>query len=80
MFMSNISLFHKFYNLAAILNTLAHFSQTQPEMHIYLNFYVRTHHKDLKKPYVIDVHSRWHLAPSVAGHLVILIFDMFVNN
>ena len=49
MFMSNISFFHKFDNLAAILNILAYFSQTQPEMHVYPDFYVRTHHKDLKK-------------------------------
>ena len=49
MFMANISFFHKFDNLAAILNRLAYFNQTQQEMHVYLNFYVRTHHKDLKK-------------------------------
>ena len=49
MFMANISFFHKFNNLVAILNILAYFYQTQPEMHVYLNFYVRTHHKDLKK-------------------------------
>ena len=67
--MANISFFHKFDNLAAILNILAYFSQTQPEMHVYLNFYVRTHHKDSKKPYVINVNSRWHLAPSEAGLL-----------
>ena len=48
MFMANISFFHKFENLAAILNILAYFSQTQPEMHVYLNFHVRTHHKDSK--------------------------------
>ena len=65
--MVNISFFHKFDNLAAILNVLAYFSQTQPEMHVYLNFYVRTHHKDLKKTYVINVHYRWHLDPFVAG-------------
>ena len=65
--MANISFFHKFDNLAAILNILAYFSQTQPEMHVYLNLYVPTHHKDSKKPYVINVHSRWHLAPSEAG-------------
>ena len=62
-------IFYKFDNLAAILNILAYSSQTQPEMHVYLNFYVRTHHVDLKKPYVINVHSRWHLAPSEAGLL-----------
>ena len=45
-FMANISFFHKFDNLAAILNILANFSQTQPEMHVYLNFYIHTHHKD----------------------------------
>ena len=68
MFMANISFFHKkFDNLPAIFNILAYFSQTQPEMHVYLNFYVRTHHKDSKKPYVINVHSRWLLAPSEAG-------------
>ena len=67
MFMANISYFHKFDNLAAILNILAYFRQTQPEMHVYLNFYVRTHNKDYKKPYGINVHSRWHLAPSEAG-------------
>ena len=50
MFMANISSFHKFDNLAAILNILAYFSQTQPEMHVHLNFYVHTHHKDSKKP------------------------------
>ena len=33
-------------------------------MHVYLNFYVHTHYKNSKKPYVINVHSRWHLAPS----------------
>ena len=71
MFMANISFFHKFDNLAEILNILAHFSQTHPEMHVYLNFYVRTHHKDSKKPYVNDVHSRWHIAPSEAGLLVV---------
>ena len=65
--MANISFFHKFDHLAAILNILANFSQTQPEMHVYLNCYVPTHHKDAKKPYVINVHSRWHLAPSEAG-------------
>ena len=59
--------FHKFGNLAAILNISAYFSQTQPEMPVYLNFYVCTHHKDSKKPYLINVHSRWHLAPSEAG-------------
>ena len=37
-------------NLAAILNKLAYFSQAQPEMHVYLKFYVFTHHKDSKKP------------------------------
>ena len=67
MFMANISFFHKFDNVAVILNILAYFSQTQPEMHVYLIFYARTHHKDSKKPYVINVHSRWHLAPSEAG-------------
>ena len=67
MFMANISFFHKFDNLAAILNILAYFIQTQSVMHVYLNFYVRTHHKDSKKPYVINVYSRWHLAPSEAG-------------
>ena len=46
--MANISFFHKFDNLAAILNILAYSSQTQPEMHVYLNFYVHTHHKDSK--------------------------------
>ena len=46
---------------------LAYFCQTQPEMHVYLIFYVRTHHKDSEKPYVINDHSRWHLAPSEAG-------------
>ena len=46
MFMANISFVHKFDNLAAILNILAYFIQTQPEMHVYLNFYVRTPHKD----------------------------------
>ena len=66
-FMANISFFHKFDNSAAILNILAYFSQAQPEMLVYLNFYVRTHHKDSKKPYVINVHSRWHLAPAEAG-------------
>ena len=55
--MANISFSHKFDNLAAILNILAYFSQTQPEMHVYLNFYVRTHHEDSKKPYAINVHS-----------------------
>ena len=44
MFMANISFFPKFNNLAAILNILAYLSQTQPEMHVYLNFYVRAHH------------------------------------
>ena len=48
--MTDISLFHKFDNLAAILNILAYFSQTQPKMHVYLNFYVRAHHKNSKKP------------------------------
>ena len=67
MFMANKSFFHKFDNLAAILNILAYFSKTQPEMHVYLNFYVHTDHKDSEKPYVINVHSRWHLAPSEAG-------------
>ena len=65
--MTNISFFHKFDNLAAILNILAYFSQTQPEMHVFLNVYVRTYHKDSKIPYVINVHSMWHLAPSEAG-------------
>ena len=36
-------------------------------MHVYLIFYVRTHHKDFRKPYVINVLSRWHLAKSEAG-------------
>ena len=67
MFLANISFFHKFDNLAAILNILAYFSQTQPEMHVYPNCYVRTCHKDSKKTYVINVQSRWHLAPSEAG-------------
>ena len=67
MFMANISFLHKFENLAAILNILAYFCQTQPEMHVYLNFYAHTHHKDSQKPYVINVHSRWHLAPSETG-------------
>ena len=48
MCMANISFFHKFDNFAAILNLLAYFGQTQPEMHVYLNFYVRTHHNDSK--------------------------------
>ena len=74
--MANMSFLNKFDNFAAILNILAYFSQTQPEMHVYLNFYVQTHHKDSKKPYVINVHSRWHLAPSEAGlNRVFLIFD-----
>ena len=38
MFIANIAFFHKFDNFAAILNILAYFSQTQPEMHVYLNF------------------------------------------
>ena len=67
MFMANILFFHKFDNLAAILNILAYLGQTQPEMLVFLNFYVHTHHKDSKKPYVINVHSRWQLAPSEAG-------------
>ena len=46
MCMANISFFHKFDHLAAILNILAYFSQTQSEMHVYPIFYVRTHHKD----------------------------------
>ena len=46
MFKANISFFHKFDNLAAILNILAYFSQTQPVIHVYLNLYVHTHHKD----------------------------------
>ena len=76
MFMANISsFFHKFDNLAVILNILAYFSQTQPEIHVYLNFYVRTHHKDSTKPYVIIVHSMWHLTPSEAG--LIDVFIMF---
>ena len=70
MFIANISFFHKFDNLAAILNLLAYFTKTQPEMHVYLDFYVCTHHKYSKKPYVIKVHSRLHLAPSEAGLLV----------
>ena len=53
-FMANISFLHKFDNLAAILNILAYFSQTHPEMHVYLIFYVRANHKDSKKPYVIN--------------------------
>ena len=57
----------QFDNLAAVLNILVHFSQTQPEMHVYMNFHVRTHHNDSKKTYVNNVHSRWHLAPSEAG-------------
>ena len=72
MLMANISFFHKFDNLPAILNILAYISQTQPEMHLYLNFYVRTHHKNSKKSYVINVHSRWHLAPSAAGLCVVM--------
>ena len=48
-------------------NTFKALFDTKPEMHIYLNFYVRTHHKDSKKPYVINVLSRWHLAPSEAN-------------
>ena len=36
MFMANISFFHKPDNLAAILNILAYFSQTQPEMHVWI--------------------------------------------
>ena len=71
MFMANIAFFHKFYNLAAISNILAYFIQTQPEMHVYLIFYARTHHKDSKNPYVINVHSRWHLALSEAGLLLL---------
>ena len=56
MFKANISFFHKFDNLAAILNILAYFRQTQPEMHVYLNCYVHTHHMDAKKTYGINVH------------------------
>ena len=46
MFIANISFFYKFDNLAAILNIIAYYIQAQPEMHVYLNFYVRTHHKE----------------------------------
>ena len=70
MFIANISFFHKFDNLAAILNLLAYFTRTQPEMHVYLDFYVCTHHKYSKKPYVTKVHSRLHLAASEAGLLM----------
>ena len=66
-FMANISFFHKFDDLAAILNILAYFSRPQPEMHVYLNCYARTHHKDWKKPYVNNIQFRCHLAPSEAG-------------
>ena len=41
-------------------------------MYVYVNFYVRRHHKDSKKTYVINSHSRWHLAPSEAGLLWLL--------
>ena len=70
MFMANTSFFHLFDNLAAILKILAYSSQTHPEMHVYLHFYVHTHHKDSEKPYAINhvnAHSRWHLAPSEDG-------------
>ena len=40
--MANISLVLKFAHLVAI-------RQTHPEMRVYLNLYVRTHHKDWKK-------------------------------
>ena len=66
MFMANVSFFHKFDHLAAILNILAYFTQTHPDMHADLNLYVPTH-QGLKKLYVINVHSRWHLTPSEAG-------------
>ena len=83
MFMANISFFQKIDNLAAILNLLAYFSQTQPEMHVYLIFYVCTHHKDSKKPYVINVHSRWHLAPSEASRMYIatylIMYDLYTQ-
>ena len=55
------------------MNKLTQFRQTQPEMHVYLNFYVHTNHKDSKKPYVINVYFRWHLAPSEAGLVSILV-------
>ena len=58
--MANISFFLKFDNLAALLNILAYFRQTHPEMGVFLNFYVHTHHMDSDKPDVINVHSRWH--------------------
>ena len=69
-------IFHQYDYMAAILNILAYFSQTKPEMHLYLNFNAHTHHKDSKKPYVINVHSRWHLAPSEAGLIILYIMAM----
>ena len=60
MFMDNISFFQNIDNLAAILNLLFYFRQTHSGMRVH------THHKDLNKPDVIDVHSRWHQALSEA--------------
>ena len=61
-----IFFFYKFNNFAAIFNIFAYFSRTHPEMHVYQNLYVHTYQKDAKKYYGINVHSRWHLAPSEA--------------
>ena len=62
--------FHRFDNLAVVLNILAYFSQTQPEMHVYLNF-MFAHIIGDKKTDVINVHSSWHIAPSEAGYMYI---------
>ena len=70
--MANVSFFPKFANFPAILNILAYFRQTHPEMRVYPIFYVhKTHHKDSRKPYDINVPSRWHQAQFEAGIYII---------